>query len=165
MPGLSGFFSSCYKCVTTQSNPTSDVHNNTQVTNGIVQILTSSIESYAPSAIIPGTLAQVLASFYAISHNTTYTPEKLLHLLQGLTAAARLAVAITLMFEKQQCDTTSQSNTCIASFLLMLIYSGTLSVGLATSTLSKASNDNQTLTHHDDEEEHEDLLKVSTGKS
>lgn len=119
------------------STPTSTVHHNVQVSNSIVQILTTTVESYAPSIVIPGTVAQTLGSIYAISHNDTHISEKLLHLLQGLIALARFGLAIALMFEKQECDASSQANMCIASFLLLLIYSGVVSVGLASSALSK----------------------------
>ncbi|MCW8409630.1 hypothetical protein OQJ13_11675 [Legionella sp. PATHC035] len=125
------------------SKPTSTVHHNVQVSNSIIQILTTTVESYAPSVVIPGTVAQTIGSIYAVSHSDSHVSEKLLHVLQGLIALARFGLAIALMFDKQECDVSSQENKCIASFLLLLIYSGIVSVGLASSALSKDINSSQ----------------------
>jgi hypothetical protein len=151
MAGISGCLSSFFNCI--PSNSTSNVHNNTQVTNSILQMLTTGIQSFAPSVIIPGTLAQVLASGYTIFHSDSSIPEKLLHSLQGLIAAGRLGLAIALMFEKENCDTSSQTNLCISSFMLALIYSGTVSVGLAASALSKATGVQQVATSDEEQPE------------
>jgi hypothetical protein len=134
---MPGNFRNCYNYFATRSTSSSTVHNNVQVTNSILQMLTTSVASYAPSIIIPGTVAQTLASIYVIAHSDSYASEKILHLLQGCTSAARFGLAVTLIFEKQQCSDSSQSNTCTASFLLLLIYSAIVSVNLAASALPK----------------------------
>lgn len=121
------------------SMPRSVVHNNVQVSNSIAQILTTSAESYAPSVVIPGSIAQSLGSIYAIYHGDSSIAEKCLHLLQAMIALGRLGLAISLLFDKEDCDPASKDNRCIVSFLFQLIYSGIVSVGLAGSALARYS--------------------------
>lgn len=121
------------------SKPRSLVNNNVQVTNGIVQIITTSVNSYAPSAVIPGSVAQILGSIYAICHSDSRNIERIFHFLQAVVALGRLGLAIDLMFDRQECDASSDDTRCIISFLLQLIYSGIVSVGLAASALANNS--------------------------
>ncbi|EHL32350.1 hypothetical protein [Legionella drancourtii] len=112
-------------------------HRNAQRSNAATEVISSSLETFTPAAMIPTKLAQVAISTYSFFRSDTHISEKAMHLLQAGISAAQMGLAITMLFESAQCSSYDSNDLCKAVFLCQLLYRGTLLTGWIPSEFSK----------------------------
>lgn len=93
---------------------------------------------------IPVKVVQTAAELYALCSKDTHISEKIVALLQAGLTITQIGLAITMLFEGEQCNITGSnvfnsdtSNLCKADFLLDMLYAGILATGWGASELSK----------------------------
>lgn len=111
-------------------------HRNAQRANAVSEVVASSLAEFTPALIIPTKLAQSLTSTYSFFRADTHAPEKAVHLMQALLAAAQLFLAATLLYTSSTC-TETKTTLCQSIFLSQLLYRGVLLVGWVPSEFAK----------------------------
>ncbi|WP_133127164.1 hypothetical protein [Legionella nagasakiensis] len=94
------------------------------------------LQNLNPSAMIPGKCVQSLLSFHALFRRGTHTSEKGIHALQTTISTLQLVLTTVQFFQDAKCDEVN-STLCKLSFMLALLYQGTLFVGWVPGECSK----------------------------
>jgi hypothetical protein len=133
---MSNCFKNALSALSMRPYRSSTGHRNAQRINAGSEIISTSLSQFTPAAVIPTKIAQVLTSTYSLFRTDTNVPEKVIHFLEAGISATQVGLAITLLFQSQNCKAT-EGSICQAIFLTELLYSGILLTGWIPSEFVK----------------------------